>query len=215
MPVNARFDFNLSTAADADGICQSQTPSGAGALTINGALASGGVATLGTGANQRQVLITAAADDSARTFTVTGTNWDGVEISETIAGPNATTAASVLSYQTVTSVTVDAGTAGAITVGTNGVGDSPLIPMNVRQTPFNVSVGVVADGTIDYTVRHTFDDVLGQSASTQHNYFDHDSTDLVNATASQDGNYAFPVTGISVRINSGTGTLKIRIYQGA
>jgi hypothetical protein len=138
-----------------------------------------------------------------------------VEISETITGPNATTAASVLSYQTVTSVTVDAGTAGAITVGTNGVGDSPLIPMNIRQTPFNVSVGVIASGTIDYTVRHTFDDVLGQSASTQHTYFDHDSTDLVNATASQDGNYAFPVTGIGVRINSGTGTLKIRVTQGA
>ena len=215
MPVNARFDFDLSTAADADGICQSQTPSGAGELTINGALASGGVATLGSGKNQRQVLITAVGDESGRTFTVTGTNWDGVTISETITGPNASTAASVLSYQTVTSVEVDAATADAITVGTNGIGDSPLIPMNLRQTPFNASVGIVADGTIDYTVRHTFDDVLGQSASTQHTYFDHDSTDLVNATASQDGNYAFPVSGIQVRINSGTGTLKIRVYQGA
>lgn len=215
MPVNARFDFDLSTAADADGICQSQTPSGAGELTINGALASGGVATLGSGKNQRQVLITAVGDESGRTFTVTGTNWDGVTISETITGPNASTAASVLSYQTVTSVEVDAATADAITVGTNGIGDSPLIPMNLRQTPFNASVGIVADGTIDYTVRHTFDDVLGQSASTQHTFFNHDSTDLVNATASQDGNYAFPVSGIQVRINSGTGTLKIRVYQGA
>ena len=215
MPVNARFDFDLSTAADADGICQSQTPSGAGELTINGALASGGVATLGSGKNQRQVLITAVGDESGRTFTVTGTNWDGQTISETITGPNASTAASVLSYQTVTSVEVDAATADAITVGTNGIGDSPLIPMNLRQTPFNASVGIVADGTIDYTVRHTFDDVLGQSASTQHTFFNHDSTDLVNATASQDGNYAFPVSGIQVRINSGTGTLKIRVYQGA
>ena len=35
------------TALDADGVCASQTLGGAGNLTIDGVLASGGVATLG------------------------------------------------------------------------------------------------------------------------------------------------------------------------
>jgi len=57
-------------------------------LTLNRALVSGGVATLDV---PRQLLITADANDSARTLTITGTDRYGTVSTVTTAVPNATT----------------------------------------------------------------------------------------------------------------------------
>jgi len=113
--VKAKYIAADTTAADADGVCQSQTPAAGGEqnLTINGALSSGGVATF---VSARLITIASAADDSGRTFTVTGTDVNGNVQTETIAGP-ATTVTGTLYFRTVTQVTVDDDTAGAITVG--------------------------------------------------------------------------------------------------
>jgi hypothetical protein len=104
-----------TTAADADGVCQSQTPAAGGSqdLTINGAQASGGVASFDAG---RLITIASASDDSARTFTITGTDVNGDAQTEVIAGP-ATTVTGTKYFKTVTTVNVDDDTAGAITVG--------------------------------------------------------------------------------------------------
>jgi len=119
---------------DADGICASQTPAAGGAqnLTIAGALASGGVATL---AAAQLVTITTAADETGRTFTITGTDADGNAQSETVTGVNNTTVSTVYYYKTVTTVSVDDDTAGAIIVGTvasNGA-VSPTIEVNLNE----------------------------------------------------------------------------------
>ena len=113
--VKAKYIAADTTAADADGVCQSQTPAAGGEqnLTINGALASGGVATF---VAARLITIASASDDSGRTFTVTGTDVNGNVQTETMAGP-ATTVTGTLYFRTVTQVTVDDDTAGAITVG--------------------------------------------------------------------------------------------------
>ena len=113
--VKAKYIAADTTAADADGVCQSQTPAAGGeqALTINGAQASGGVATF---VAARLITIASASDDSGRTFTVTGTDVNGNAQSETIAGP-ATTVTGTKYFRTVTEVLVDDDTAGAITVG--------------------------------------------------------------------------------------------------
>lgn len=104
-----------TTAADADGVCQSQTPAAGGSqdLTINGAQASGGVASFDAG---RLITIASASDDSGRTFTITGTDVNDDAQTEVIAGP-ATTVTGTKYFKTVTTVNVDDDTAGAITVG--------------------------------------------------------------------------------------------------
>jgi hypothetical protein len=114
--VKAKFIEADTTAANADGVCESQTPAGGGAqdLTIDGAQASGGVATF-TAA--RFVTITSAGSDDGRTFTVTGTDVNGNAQTETIAGPDTATVTGTLYFRTVTTVSVDDDTAGAITVG--------------------------------------------------------------------------------------------------
>ena len=93
------------------------------------------------------------------------------------------------------------------TVSKTGVGSSNALVMNTNIIPFNVGFGVLVTGTVDYTVQHTFDDpAVGFST-----WFSHPS--VAGETTNQDGNYAFPVTGIKVLVNSGTGTATLKLVQ--
>lgn len=105
-----------AAAADADGVCASQTPGGAGNLTINGALASGGEVEFDA---PRQVTITGTGNEAGKTFTITGTDETGAAASEAIAGPNNSTVTTTTYFATVTQIAVDAATAAAITVGSS------------------------------------------------------------------------------------------------
>ena len=79
-------------------------------------------------------------------------------------------------------------------------------------TPFNVGIGVVVSGTVNYTVQHTFDDIwaTGYDASTG-NWFNHSS--LASQAGNSDGNYAFPVTAVRLTVNSGSGTATMTVIQ--
>ena len=193
-------------AADADGICASQTPS-AGALTINGALASGGVATLDV---QRRVLITAAADESGTSFTVTGTNWQGNSISEVVPGPNATTASTVISFKTVTSVTIANNAAGAVTVGTNGVADSPWVRFD-DWAPNYISVNCSATGTVNYSVQTSLDDpnnIANPVAAGDMTWIDAIDVNLVSESTDKSGGIQYAPTFARVVLNSGSGSVR-------
>lgn len=204
-------------AADDDGICASQTPGAAGNLTINGALVSGGVATLDT---SRRVLLTFAADETGHNFTVYGTLRNtGALIQETIAGTTAGTVYSTLDFYKVTRVAIDAAATGAIKVGTNGVGATHWILTNYNISPFAIGFEVEVTGTLNYTVQSTGDNPLDQ---VQNNFppnvvkipvpFDHPT--VAAQTTSKDGNYAFPPGGgIRLLINSGTGSAVFVVTQ--
>lgn len=93
------------------------------------------------------------------------------------------------------------------TVSKTGVGSSPALVMNTNQTPFNVGFGVTVSGTVTYSVQHTFDDpAIGFST-----WFSHPT--IANKTDNQDGNYAFPVTGVKVLVTSGSGTATMNLIQ--
>jgi hypothetical protein len=142
-------------ASDADGVCLSQTPGAASDLTINGALASGGVATFDVA---RRVLITAAGNDATVVFTVYGANRDGFAQSETITGLNASSDYTDRDFLTVTRVASSSATAGAITVGTNGIGSSRWVLDDIDAPAWALSVALSVTGTVTYTVEHTYDD---------------------------------------------------------
>ena len=93
------------------------------------------------------------------------------------------------------------------TVSKTGAGSSSAIVMNTNTNPFNVGFGVIVSGTVDYTVQHTFDDpAVGFTT-----WFNHPT--IAAQIASADGNYAFPVTGIRVTVNSGTGSATLKLIQ--
>ena len=93
------------------------------------------------------------------------------------------------------------------TVSKTGAGSSSALVMNTNISPFNVGFGVTVTGTVNYTIQHTFDDP-GVGFTT---WFDHPS--VASESTNQDGNYAFPVTGVKVLVNSGGGTATLKLVQ--
>jgi hypothetical protein len=140
----------------ANNVCQSQTPGGAGALTLNGSTVVSGVARLGS--NQR-IYITGGSDESGKTFAVVGTKLSPnglISVTETITGPNASTVSSINQYYSIISITASAGTTGAITVGAYGTATLDI----ARQVLFTPAGN---DSSITYTIAGT--DVNGQPIS--------------------------------------------------
>lgn len=201
-------------SASANAICLSQTPGGAGALLLNGALVTGGVAILD---KARRVLITCAGNESSRTFTIVGTAANGSSLTETITGPNTTTAQSVLDYKTVTSITISGAAAGAITVGTSGVASSPWVRFD-DFAPSNISLQCNVTGTVNYTVQTTLDDPNDpRNPVTPANvtWVDTSDTALVAATATKQSNFLFAPKFVKVTLNSGTGSVASTFLQSS
>lgn len=201
---------------DADIIAESQSP-GAGAIVLNGDAVSGGVATLDTA---RQVLITSGGDDSDITFTVTGTNYAGAPLTETITGSDSTTAATTQDFLTVTSVTHTGSVEGTVTVGTNTVGSTNIFYANRENNCSLFGIAVVIDGTVNYTVEWTLDDPNSPYTDTFPTWFSPSAAvpgitpvDLSGLSANVYGAILSPVTAIRATINSGTGTLKMIVVQ--
>lgn len=96
-----------------------------------------------------------------------------------------------------------------VVLSKTGAGSSATSPMNLNTSPFNVGIGVVVSGTVNYSIQHTFDDVFDSAVTPV--WFTHPT--LVALAANSDGNYAFPVSAIKVLVNSGTGTATATLIQ--
>jgi hypothetical protein len=92
-------------------------------------------------------------------------------------------------------------------VSKTGTGSSSAIAMNDNVTPFNVGFGVTVTGTVTYTIQHTFDD----PATGFTTWFSHPT--IAAKSDNQDGNYAFPVSGIKVLVTAGSGTATMNLIQ--
>ncbi len=95
----------------------------------------------------------------------------------------------------------------AQSVSKTGTGSSSALVMNTNISPFNVGFGVTVSGNVTYSVQHTFDDP-GVGFTT---WYSHPT--IASKTDAQDGNYAFPVTGIKLLVASGNGTATMSVVQ--
>lgn len=197
--------------ASTNNICLSQTPGGAGNLTLNGSTVVAGVAVLDT---QRVVGITSAANDSARTFVVFGTDDFGVPISETVfPGPNVATVSTVLNFKTITRISIDAGAAGALTVGTTAIGSGPPIPLDQYISPFNIGLFLEFPGTVTVTVQYTGSDVWAAAALTATGLVWTDHPNLTGKTTTSDSNLAAPAAAVRLKVTSGTGACRFIVRE--
>lgn len=199
-----RRSFVFTPQVDADGFCQSQTPGAGGSLTMNGALVTSGVGySMPSGSvGGQKVVITAVGNESGRTFTITGTDVMGRALSVTVTGPNATTASTTAYFATVTDVSVDAATAGAVTVGVTGVAGSPIYVPNYLSTDGNIAMVITITGTVSVTVKHSIGDPFDGTA--YHSYRWDDHADLAAITATDSGNYEYLPTMIQFTTDSFT-----------
>jgi hypothetical protein len=95
-------------------------------------------------------------------------------------------------------------------IAKTGTGTTAWIPVDYKQSPFNVGLGVVVSGTITFDIEHTFDDIFDATVTPV--AFKHST--MVSKTANTDGNYAFPVRAIRVNNTAGTGSTTLTILQG-
>lgn len=93
------------------------------------------------------------------------------------------------------------------TVSKTGTGSSSALVMNTNISPFNVGFGVVVTGTVTYTIQHTFDNPAVAFTT----WYAHPT--IAAKTDNQDGNYAFPVTGVKVLVTAGDGTATLNLIQ--
>lgn len=186
---------------------------GVGTYTVNvaqttssGAVYGTPVATLDT---PRRVLFTAVGNESAKTFTITGTNGANNPIVDVVTGPNATTGYSNLDFKTVTSIVISAAAANAVTVGTNTVASSDWIRMDEYALP-QVAGQCTATGTVNYTVQQTVQNPNNPTnpvAPYQLTWSNSTDTAAVGATGSIQTNYAYAPNYVRVTLNSGSGSV--------
>lgn len=199
----------LATAS-ANAICLSQTPTAA--FTLNGALVTSGVATMD---NPRRVLITTTANESAKTITIVGTDWNYAPQTEIITGPNATTGYTNLDFRTVTSITISAAAAGAITVGTNTVASSMWVRLDSYALA-QVALQCTVTGTVSFTVQQTLQDPnssLNPVLPYLMTWINTSDTAAVNAIASLQTNYGYAPIFSKITLNSGSGSVSSVISQ--
>lgn len=214
------IEYSVTTSApddDANGIAESQTPGGAGSLTLDGALVTDGVAII---AEAQIITATWAGADAGRTLTVTFINADNREETGTIAGGNATTTVSTFYAKSISDIAIDAASAGAIEVGVlaaDGMITKSFVT-NWRQSPQNMSIYVdmlVLGATVSAQVTaYDPQDTYTNSFTTDANWLD--VTDLTDVTADAVGNIAYPVKAVRFIQTVGTTTATFRgdIIQG-
>jgi hypothetical protein len=159
-----------------------------------------------------QINITSAANLSSITFTLTGTDADGVTQTEAVTGPNATTVESTGYFRTVTSIAISA-TLGANTVDLGWVDEfvTPTIPFNWYNS--EASVRTVVTGTINYTAQQTFSPMRTRAEDGPFDWSDSTDTDLVSATTSQISTFDKPITGFRIKANSYSSTATLGLFM--
>lgn len=143
MDINSYGPLSLApTAVDADGVSASQSPA-AGAILINGALASGGVASFGAA---QLVRLTSGGNDSGITFTFTGTDSDGRAQTEAVAGTNASNSDTTKYFKTISAITHTGSVATTVIAGNliDSVSNTVRPDLSVRNTAIGIGVQLIS-----------------------------------------------------------------------
>jgi hypothetical protein len=214
-------------AANAANIIASNTPAGAGALTLvspttivtTQPIASGTLAVISTPTvtldAARRVLVTYGNEASTRTVRITGGDRYGNPITETVTVPSggAGTVATAQDFLTITQVYVFAAFTQAMSVGTNATGSTPWIFAQSNLTPNNFGLIFVVSGTvtgqIDVTLQNPNLPLPGGLIVPD--FFQ--PSGLTSITTTSNGSITTPFTAFRLTITAGTGSIRMSTVQ--
>jgi hypothetical protein len=204
-----QFTMSLATAIDPNGVFQDQTLGRAGNFTLNGAEVVDGE-WVSPDAVAKKIGFESAANLSAVTITVTGFRDANRElpITETLAGPNANTVETTNYFYSIQTISADGAVASNIEAGSVDEAASRILPLNWRGG--NVAFNIAVSGTVSYTVQQTFDNTADEDEH-PFTWTDHDSTALVAATTTQNGNYIAIPRAMQIIINSYTAGASLEV----
>lgn len=185
----------------------------AGTVTLTGSLYSSatGIATLD---QPRRVLFTSAGNDSGITFTVSGTDWNNMPVSEILTGANATTTYTAYDFKTVTSVVASGASAGNVSIGTNAVASSRPVFLDLyADSSTYIQTDTGGSSAITYTIQISGDNPnnaqigIGTDTYANTRWVNSGTAALVSATSAQNANQAGIPTMIRCLIsNAGSNT---------
>jgi hypothetical protein len=161
-----------------------------------------------TGAATAPTTTPAQATLAGINFTIVGTDPDGHDISDTIAGPaSASTVTSTKFFKTVTTIQPSA-TMGALTlaVGIAVTAITPTIALTNSVAAAGMTVAVT--GTVNYTMYETFSNVYVHTA----NSVSTPITALTSKTANTTGSATVSATGVLLLINSVTASATVTVW---
>ena len=194
-------------AADANSVAAEQLLNASGAITLNGDLASGGVATLTVPA-----YLTIFNEKSATvSFAVTGTRPGGGTQTETIAFTASGTVTGSLSFATVTEITASAPTSATISVGNAITGYTDWIPLDIYTPNQVTNISAKTSGTVNYSVEYTNEDPFDRSI--QQLAVPHPNASLTAATGDETQFTTTLMRAIRLKINSGSGSVRFTCVQ--
>lgn len=210
------------SAANDDGIAETQALAAAGNLTLNGADVSSGVATICPYGTERAVVITSGGNDTGITFTVYGLNASGNAVQQTVTGASGAAATTTMLFHKVTRVYASGAVATTVKVGTNGIMSSRWVGLNTNLTPFNVGLATNATvpegGSLSYTVQTTYDDIQAMTAPSPSSPavpvtpFTYNISALTNKDTDIESSLSTPVTAVRLVLNSGTSAPSVDLY---
>lgn len=195
-----RPQYFTFTPADetTDGIAAALTgvgPWDSGDFTIDGP--SDGLA--------HQLSLTSAANLSAITITITGTDADDQEVTEARAGPNANTVETATYFKTVTSISAGA-TLGANTMDVGWVDEfvSQTIPLESYLHNETVNCQVDLTGTATYDLETTMSDLRASYSPppSQDDYLWLNDANFTNKNASLQAKLATVARAVRLAVNS-------------
>lgn len=200
------------TTADRDGIAAAQTLVGAGNLTIDGALASGGVAALD---KARRITLYSTGNLSGVTFTATGTDRYGRALTEAITGPNNSTVTSTKNFKTVTQVAASGAVGTNVECGSAAVADTAWMPVAGLGMPVSVQAQPSSGAVLEYSVQYTLLDVdVASSTFDEHSLSPLGLAGAEYLAAGVSGVLNAPVGAIRCAVTSYTsGTLSLLVRQ--
>ncbi len=204
------FTLPALDAADTNAIAETQTPGGAGNLTLT-STAAAITSVLNVPRYGLQLTIDCAGSDAGRTFTVTGTGPGGRSQTEDISGSNGSQTVGVSFWETVTQIAVDAGTAGAVIVGTGRVAQTDWLPLDIYAPSTQTAVSIDITGTINVTVKYTNDDPFDHGIVPI--AVAHPAAGLATASTDQTGQATALMRALQLTINSGGGTCRFTATQ--
>ena len=206
------FTIDVDPAnSDADGLADGNSSAGA-TVTIDGVLASGGSFTSADGLGRRLAILDLGADDqSGATYTITGTDADGVAQTEDLAGPGASATVETTKYfLTVSSIAIASAAAGStVDIGTVDEAASATHILN-RRAEEGALIQTAVTGTVNYSVEGTVADAAGSAAPQSLDWID--ITAFSGKTAAVLANANAHLSAIRLVTNSFTDTAEVQAH---
>jgi len=189
---------------DPNGIAENQTTGGAANLSLDGALCDLGTAGTfdisdagySSGISGVRIAIDSAGDINTITFTVTGTDENGVAVTENITGVTTTAVESTTYFKTISQIAADGAVTSNVFVGPVDEIITRTIPINRHDTEGCTVAVTGLVGTCQFDIDETFSDM--RTAHSTHQWIVNQS----NKTADQATNLTLNATATRLKFDS-------------